>query len=58
MRTEPLTLPVVWSCIRLIVRKMVVLPQPEGPSSAVTWLRGNARLTSRTATCLAFSTLP
>ncbi len=33
---EPVTRPVVWSCMRLIERRMVVLPQPEGPSNAVT----------------------
>ena len=58
MRMEPLTLPVVWSCIRLIERKMVVLPQPDGPSKAVIWFFGKSRLTSLTATCFGFSTLP
>ena len=40
------------SFIRLMQRRKVDLPQPEGPMSAVTWLAGTSRSTSKSA-CLA-----
>src|SRR5579863_1376914 len=46
--TVPATLPPVSSWRRLTVRKMVVLPHPEGPTRAVTRLRTRSSDTSRT----------
>src|ERR1041384_1780331 len=41
--------PGVSSCIRLRVRRKVVLPHPDGPISACTWLVANALVTPRIA---------
>ena len=35
--------------MRLMARSTVVLPQPDGPTSAVTWFATRGKLTRRTA---------
>ena len=44
------TRPLVGSIIRLIMRSVVVLPQPLGPTSTMVWPAGTSRLSSSTAT--------
>ena len=47
MRTVPVTRAMgLVSCMRLRQRTKVLLPQPEGPISAVAWLAGMFRLMS------------
>ncbi len=43
------TAPLVRSCSRLIERKSVVLPEPEGPMSAVTLFFGTSKVALRIA---------
>src|SRR5690625_3050328 len=43
------TEPDVGSTIRLIIRRMVVLPDPEEPTSTVTWRAGITRSSPETA---------
>src|SRR5262245_43587668 len=43
--------PLVGSMSRLIMRSVVVLPHPDGPTSTHTSPSGTSRLSSRTATC-------
>ena len=40
----------VGSIIRLTIRRLVVFPQPEGPTSTVIWPVGAVRVSSSTAT--------
>jgi len=49
-RIEPFTTaPLVRSCIRLMARNNVVLPEPDGPMSEVTLFLGTSKWTSRMA---------
>jgi hypothetical protein len=41
--------PAMWSFMRLRQRRNVDFPHPDGPMSAVTWIRGMSMLTLSTA---------
>jgi hypothetical protein len=49
-RSSIVIVPEVGSIIRLIMRRLVVLPQPDGPTSAVIWPDGAVRVSPSTAT--------